>query len=62
MWAEMCCVLRSIGGVGRDVLCTEVNRRVWAEMCCVLRSIQGVGRDVLCTEVNRGCGQRCAVY
>ena len=36
-------------GVGRDVLCTEVNRRVWAEMCCVLRSIGG-------------CGQRCAVY
>ena len=26
MWAEMCCVLRSIQGVGRDVLCTEVNR------------------------------------
>ena len=48
--------------MGRDVLCTEVNRRVWAEMCCVLRSIGGVGRDVLCTEVNTRCGQRCAVY
>ena len=34
VWAEMCCVLRSIGGVGRDVLCTEVNTRC-GQRCAV---------------------------
>ena len=34
MWAEMCCVLRSIGGVGRDVPWTEVNRRC-GQRCAV---------------------------